>query len=310
MEENRIGAGGARGLPRRGFLARAAGIIAVPFALEDAAGPAGAQPRRAGPHHAAAPQDSWLARLGGKHGQIFDTPALRGGQPLQQVRNYLDAWRDAYGVPEGEIDAVVGAARSATGPSSCEEYQRKREMVDEAKRRILARRAGKAYVPADDASEQKLVVSRSAERQDEDQDEAAHGRSLGVAVEAELAAHLEGEVDGERAYAVLPLELPAPGMPGQPMYYVVPANAPNKDLAEKFVALATGPEVQAEGIVKRFNWYPGIDAEHVQSQLDEETWNKLFTDVTPEDLAMKGKPFPIAPYFDAILESYERNVTN
>jgi ABC-type uncharacterized transport system YnjBCD substrate-binding protein len=108
----------------------------------------------------------------------------------------------------------------------------------------------------------------------------------------------------------LKLKLIGPGMPGQPMYYVVPANAPNKDLAEKFVALATGPDVQAEGIVKRFNWYPGIDAQYVQAKLDQETWNKLFTDVTPEDLAEKGKPFPIAPYFDAILEAYERQATN
>jgi putative spermidine/putrescine transport system substrate-binding protein len=108
----------------------------------------------------------------------------------------------------------------------------------------------------------------------------------------------------------LKLLLIGPGMPGQPMYYVIPANAPSENLAEKFVALATSPDVQAEGIVKRFNWYPGIDAQYVQSNLDAETWNKLFTDVTPEDLATKGKPFPIAPYFDAILEAYERQVTN
>ena len=68
--------------------------------------------------------------------------------------------------------------------------------------------------------------------------------------------------------------------------------------------------MQAEGIVKRFNWYPGIDAEHVQAQLDQATWDKLFLDVTPEDLAEKGKPFPIGPYFDAILEAYERQATN
>ncbi len=108
----------------------------------------------------------------------------------------------------------------------------------------------------------------------------------------------------------LKLDLIAPGMPGQPMYYVVPAKTANKDLAEKFVAMATSPDVQAEGIVKRFNWYPGIDAKYVQSKLDPETWNKLFTDVTPDDLASKGKPFPIGPYFDEILESYEKNVTN
>jgi ABC-type uncharacterized transport system YnjBCD substrate-binding protein len=106
------------------------------------------------------------------------------------------------------------------------------------------------------------------------------------------------------------LKLIGPGMPGQPMYYVVPTNAANADLAKRFVALATSPAVQAEGIVKRFNWYPGIDAKHVQGQLDAATWQKLFSDVTPEELASKGKPFPVGPYFDAILEAYERQVAN
>ena len=91
------------------------------------------------------------------------------------------------------------------------------------------------------------------------------------------------------------LELIEPGLPGQPMYYVVPAKAANADAAKKFVAFATSPEIQAEGIVKRFNWYPGIDAEHVQPKLDAATWSKLFTDVKPEDLASKGKPFPLTP---------------
>ena len=104
------------------------------------------------------------------------------------------------------------------------------------------------------------------------------------------------------------LKLIGPGMPGQPMYYVVPAKAANAKLAADFVALATSPKVQAEGIVKRFNWYPGIDAEAVKAQLDDATWRKLFVDVTPQDLASKGKPFPIAPYFNDILESYERKV--
>ncbi len=104
------------------------------------------------------------------------------------------------------------------------------------------------------------------------------------------------------------LKLIGPGMPGQPMYYVVPAKAANAKIAEEFVALATGPKVQADGIVKRFNWYPGIDAAAVKAQLDDATWNKLFVDVSPEDLASKGKPFPIVPYFNDILESYERKV--
>ncbi|PSH62805.1 extracellular solute-binding protein [Phyllobacterium sophorae] len=106
------------------------------------------------------------------------------------------------------------------------------------------------------------------------------------------------------------LFLPAPGMPGQPMHYVIPAKSPNTELAEKFVALATSPKIQAEGIVKRFNWYPGIDAKYVQPELDKASWDKLFVDISPDDLATKGKPFPIAPYNSAILEAYEKNVAN
>ena len=104
------------------------------------------------------------------------------------------------------------------------------------------------------------------------------------------------------------LKLIGPGMPGQPMYYVMPAKAANQDLAKKFIALATSPKVQAEGIVTNFNWYPGIDAEHVKGSLDPKAWAALFNDVTPEDLASKGNTFPIAPYFNDILEEYERNV--
>ena len=106
------------------------------------------------------------------------------------------------------------------------------------------------------------------------------------------------------------LQLISPGMPGQPMYYVIPAKAANLAAAKKFVEMATSPEVQAEGIVKKFNWYPGIDAQHVKAKLDDKTWNKLFVDVTPQDLASKGKTFPIKQYFDDILESYERKVLN
>ncbi|KJV11074.1 ABC transporter substrate-binding protein [Elstera litoralis] len=105
------------------------------------------------------------------------------------------------------------------------------------------------------------------------------------------------------------LVLLGPGMPGQPMYYTLPAKATHKDLALKFIDFAASPEIQAEGIVKRFNWYPGIDAQHVQKALDQKTWNKLFTDVTPADLATKGKTFPVAAHLKEIQESYEASVT-
>ena len=104
------------------------------------------------------------------------------------------------------------------------------------------------------------------------------------------------------------LELPRPGMPGQPMYYVVPAKAANAQLARKFVDFAASPEIQAEGIVKQFNWYPGIDAQYVRPKMDEKSWNKLFVDIPPDTLASYGRPFPLSEYFTDILEGYERVV--
>ncbi len=106
------------------------------------------------------------------------------------------------------------------------------------------------------------------------------------------------------------LKILSPGMPGQPYYYAIPAKAKNVDLAKKFIALATSPEVQAEGIVKRFNWYPGIDANVVKPALDPKVWNALFVDVTPAELAKNGKPFPLAPYFKDMREQYEAQVGN
>jgi ABC-type uncharacterized transport system YnjBCD substrate-binding protein len=104
------------------------------------------------------------------------------------------------------------------------------------------------------------------------------------------------------------LELPAPGLPGQPMYYVIPAKAANAAMAKKFIDFAESPEVQADGIVKQFNWYPGIDPQYVQSKLEPAAWNKLFTDISPADLSKNGRPFPLSQYFTDIVEGYERVV--
>lgn len=106
------------------------------------------------------------------------------------------------------------------------------------------------------------------------------------------------------------LALISPGMPGQPMYYVVPAHAAQAKLAKEFITLATSPEVQAQGIVKQFNWYPGIDAKYVKDKLDQATWQKLFAEISPEDLAKNGKSFPINQYFTDIKEGYESQVSN
>ena len=106
----------------------------------------------------------------------------------------------------------------------------------------------------------------------------------------------------------LKLSLTEPGLPGQPMYYVVPAKAANAAIARKFIEFAASPDIQAEGIVKQFNWYPGIDAQHVRAKLDAKSWDKLFTDIKPETLQRFGRPFPLSDYFTDIVEGYERVV--
>jgi spermidine/putrescine-binding protein len=48
------------------------------------------------------------------------------------------------------------------------------------------------------------------------------------------------------------LALPEPGMPGQPMFFVIPKNAPNPELSRKFIEYVTSPKIQANEIVIRF----------------------------------------------------------
>lgn len=90
------------------------------------------------------------------------------------------------------------------------------------------------------------------------------------------------------------LALLAPGMPGQPMYYVIPAKAANPQLARDFIALATSPEVQAQGIVKQFNWYPGIDAGQVKPKLDAATAKAVCRNLAGS-AGEVWQSFPIAP---------------
>lgn len=102
------------------------------------------------------------------------------------------------------------------------------------------------------------------------------------------------------------LLLPEPGMPGQPMFFVIPKKAGNAEMAKKFVEYVTSPAVQAKEIVQRFNWYPGIDGSYIKDSVPPEVFNKIYKDVTPQDLQKKGLSFPLAQYFDAMLESYEK----
>lgn len=54
-----------------------------------------------------ATSDAWLDHLKGRHRQLFDVPEPEGGTALRHVRNYLDAWRDVYGVAERDVSVVV-----------------------------------------------------------------------------------------------------------------------------------------------------------------------------------------------------------
>ena len=55
----------------------------------------------------ASASDAWLDQLRGKHRQLFDVPEPEGGTALRHLRNYLDAWRTAFGVGERDVSVVV-----------------------------------------------------------------------------------------------------------------------------------------------------------------------------------------------------------
>lgn len=54
------------------------------------------------------PDSAWLDTLKGKHRTTFDVETHKNGNALVQGKNFLDAWRDDYGVPENQINLVMG----------------------------------------------------------------------------------------------------------------------------------------------------------------------------------------------------------
>ncbi len=103
------------------------------------------------------------------------------------------------------------------------------------------------------------------------------------------------------------MQLVAPGLPGQPMYLVVPKRAANYEAAKKFVEFITSPEQQAEVIVGKQGWYPGIDAKHVMPHVSPQAKSLLFQDVPPEALERYGLVFPLTPYFKDLMTAYEEH---
>jgi intracellular sulfur oxidation DsrE/DsrF family protein len=93
-------------LDRRGFLGGVAALgVGAALPATDAMGRAFfAPPAPASPGPAS---DEWLDKLKGKHRQLLDAPDPDGGTLLRHARNYLDTWRDAYGVDEREVSVIV-----------------------------------------------------------------------------------------------------------------------------------------------------------------------------------------------------------
>ena len=114
---------------------------------------------------------------------------------------------------------------------------------------------------------------------------------------------LEGKMDPS-----IRLTLIAPGLPGQPMYFVIPKKACHPEWAKKFVDFVMSPEIQGKVIVEKYNWYPGIDGKYVKDYVSPEAFDRLFKDVTPEDLSKYGLMFPLKDYFNDMLKAYEKYV--
>ena len=111
----------------------------------------------------------------------------------------------------------------------------------------------------------------------------------------------EGKMDPKMRLVIL-----KPGMPGQPMYFVIPKKAKNPEWAMKFVEFVTSPEIQGKVIIARYNWYPGIDGKYVKDVAPPEAFQRLYKDIKPEDLTKYGLAFPLADYFQQMMEAYER----
>lgn len=103
------------------------------------------------------------------------------------------------------------------------------------------------------------------------------------------------------------IALPEEGMPGQPMYVVITAGAKDKEAAMSYADFLISPEFQAEVIVDKMSWYPGIDANEVLPLVSAEGTEKLFGVITPQMLATSSLPFPIAEFKAAIEAAYEAN---
>ncbi|MFP3091101.1 extracellular solute-binding protein [Treponema sp. TIM-1] len=100
------------------------------------------------------------------------------------------------------------------------------------------------------------------------------------------------------------MTLPEPGLPGQPMYLVVASKGKNAEAARLFCDFMADPAVQAEFVVGKYTWYPGIDPSAVFAKCSEESKKLLFGEISPEEIAQKGLALPLAPYMTEMQRVY------
>ncbi|MEP6495674.1 MAG: hypothetical protein ABJF01_23525 [bacterium] len=88
------------GFARRGFIGRVIGGTAALLSAGPAARLLGAE--------AVGQGDDWMKALTAPHRTVFDLSAHKNGKPLGQIKNHLDAWRDAFKTPERDVNVVIG----------------------------------------------------------------------------------------------------------------------------------------------------------------------------------------------------------
>ena len=94
-------------------------------------------------------------------------------------------------------------------------------------------------------------------------------------------------------------------MPGQPMYLVVASKASNYEAAKTFCDFIARPEIQAKYVVEKYTWYPGVDSTAVFEACSQEAKDKLFSEISAEEIAKKGLSLPLAGYSADMLTIYE-----
>jgi len=149
--------------PRRTFLATMAGAagaaVVAPFFSSE--------PLKAATAPKAPWDLAWLDQLDGKHRQLFEVGKLEDVPgPLHIVANYLNAWRDVYGLEYPEVDTVVSIAGSGFPVNANDSIWAKYKLADKWRLSDSAGKEGAMHnvfleAPASDAKRASVIALQS-----------------------------------------------------------------------------------------------------------------------------------------------------